>query len=82
MKIINQDRFKSAIFLNQKDWKPIGTLNGVALYKIGSDDNEIIVAKIAVAMGGSLDNVSECKALELSSLATHSAEDLILNQKI
>ena len=70
-KITNADRFPDAIFLPVSQCQAIGTLNGVALFKIGTDGDEILVSQIGVAMGGSIDRIEECQALELFSLATH-----------
>jgi hypothetical protein len=81
MNIINSNRFPNAKFLDSEKFVTIGMLNGIALFKIGTSEDDILVAQIPVAMGGSIDNVKEIKALELSALATHAVSGLIIDRK-
>jgi hypothetical protein len=80
IKITNADRYPNAVFLPQSNWEIIGTLNGITLFKIGAEYEETLVAKIGVDRVKDLGNISECQALELSSLAGHAAYGLILNK--
>jgi hypothetical protein len=79
-KITNSDRFPKAKFLESNKFIEIGTLGGVALFKIGTTSDDILVAQIPVAMGGDMSEVKQIKALELSALATHAAADLAIDR--
>jgi hypothetical protein len=67
--IENADRFRNAKFLDFAEWEIIGTCAGLDLYKVGTNGPDILVAK---------DMGKRVKAIELSALMTHSAQDITL----